>query len=225
MAIFLDEIGELSPLIQLKLLRVLQERIIERVGEADPRIVDVRVIAATHRDLKQMVDDGTFREDLFYRLHVFPIYMPPLRERRSDIPMLVQHFIDRFNVQTGKVIQGIGADALNAMIDSPWRGNVRELENAIEHAFVTCRGDVLELEHLPAELRNGESGFSSTQTHTTSSFTNKRLSQGPRQARTADELRALLDEYGWKRNDVAEAMGISRVTLWRKMKDWGVLET
>ncbi len=151
--VFLDEIGDVSPLIQLKLLRVLQEREIERVGESVSRKVDVRVVAATHRDLKQLVREGTFREDLYYRVRVFDITVPPLRERREDIPLLVHHFIERFNRETGKAIVGVTAEVNVCSMDYCWPGNVRELENAVEHAFVTCQNDHISLFDLPLELR------------------------------------------------------------------------
>jgi len=154
--ILVDEIGDISPVIQLKLLRVLQERQLERVGESAPRKVDVRVICATHRDLRELVREGRFREDLFYRIRVFPMELPPLRRHKSDIPLLVDAFVQRFNLQTGKRILGLQPDALRCLMDCCWPGNVRELENAIEHAFVTCQSDRIGLFDLPTEFRVAE---------------------------------------------------------------------
>jgi two-component system NtrC family response regulator/two-component system response regulator HydG len=150
--LFLDEIGEISPAIQVKLLRFLQEREFERVGGDRPIQVDVRVIAATNRDLPAMVRDGRFREDLYYRLNVVGIEMPPLRDRRDDIPALAQHFLDRFVADNGKPLAGIAADALAALCAWDWPGNVRELENAVERAVVMTAGPRVTLRDLPPSV-------------------------------------------------------------------------
>jgi PAS domain S-box-containing protein len=155
--IFLDEIGDVSPLIQLKLLRVLQEKTFERVGESRSTTVDVRIITATNRNLKERVSQGAFREDLYYRINVFPVHMPPLRERREDIPLLCDHFVREGSERTGKRVDGFGEDALRLLMDYLWPGNVRELENAVEHAFVTAKGPTLGVIDLPAEIRNPSS--------------------------------------------------------------------
>lgn len=147
--LFLDEIGEISPAVQVKLLRFLQEREFERVGGGPTIRVDVRLVTATNRDLEQEVKDGRFREDLFYRLNVINIRVPPLRERPTDIPLLAHAFLRRFASENEKKIAGFTADALAAMTSHPWRGNVRELENCVERAVVMCRGDVVELGDLP----------------------------------------------------------------------------
>jgi two-component system response regulator HydG len=151
--IFLDEIGDLSPFIQVKLLRVLQEREIERVGDSKKRKIDIRIITATHKDLYSRVREGHFREDLYYRLKVFPIQLPTLRERREDIPFLVDHFIASMNEKTGKSVAGLSKAALRIFMDYPWPGNVRELENAIEHAFVLCDRKMIDSADLPIEIR------------------------------------------------------------------------
>lgn len=219
--IFLDEIGDISPLIQVKLLRVLQERTIERLGENRTRPVDVRVIAATHRNLKERVEQEAFREDLYYRLRVFPITIPALRERRSDLPMLVEHFIEKFNLQTGKHVRGMNADTRRAIMDACWRGNVRELENAIEHAFVICTGDLLELSDLPLEIRTPALRSQDCQPRRAevpaepSRMRRRRIS-------SREELIDLLEECDWNRTAVADRLGISRVTVWRKMKRWDI---
>jgi len=155
--LFLDEIGDISPAVQVKLLRVLQEREFERVGDTTPIRVNVRVVAATHRDLAAMVASGRFREDLYYRLNVFPIYVPPLRNRRSDIPLLVDHFLNIYAKQSGKHVRGITPDALDRMMAYSWPGNVRELENAVERAVLVCDGPLIDVAHLPAALQAVES--------------------------------------------------------------------
>ena len=146
--IFLDEVGELAPETQVMLLRVLQERVIERVGGARPVAVDVRVIAATHRDLTAAMSQGRFRADLFYRLNVFPIHVPPLRERHEDIPDLVKHFLHHFNRRLGKAVAHISPAALNRLQEYRWPGNVRELENIVERAMIVAGGDTLEVDPL-----------------------------------------------------------------------------
>ncbi|UCF94937.1 MAG: sigma 54-interacting transcriptional regulator, partial [Desulfobacterales bacterium] len=150
--LFLDEVGDISPRIQLKLLRVLQEKEFERVGDSIPVTVDVRVIAATNRDLREKVRRGEFREDLYYRLKVIEIALPPLAERREDIPLLVDHFQSRFKKKLNKNIENVAAEVLAAFMRYPWPGNVRELEHAIEHAFVLCRDRTLLVDHLPPEI-------------------------------------------------------------------------
>jgi len=150
--IFLDEIGDLSPGIQVKLLRVLQERTIEPVGGEKSVPVDIRVLAATHRSLGELVSAGKFRQDLYYRLRVVPIWLPPLRKRRDDIPLLAQYFVERFRQNTGRPIEGVDKRALGLMLDYCWPGNVRELENVIEYAFVKARHGLISKAHLPPEL-------------------------------------------------------------------------
>ena len=154
--ILLDEIGDISPLIQLKLLRVLQEKEIERVGESTPQKVDVRVIACTNKDLKEKVRRGEFRQDLYYRLKVVEVSLPPLRDRLEDLPLLVDHFCHSFNERFKKNIEGISNEVLGKFMDYPWPGNVRELEHVMEHAFVLCHGGVITLEHLPSEISDYE---------------------------------------------------------------------
>jgi len=146
--LFLDEIGEISPSVQVKLLRFLQEREIERVGSNETIKLNVRIVAATNHDLEQQVRDGEFREDLYYRLHVVTIHLPPLRERPSDIPLLAAHFLRMFSAENGKSIVGFADDALCALAHHAWHGNVRELENAIERAVVVCRGDEIRARDL-----------------------------------------------------------------------------
>ena len=152
--ILLDEIGDMPPPVQVKLLRVLQEGEVRRLGEARPRPVDVRVVAATLHDLEQRVKDGSFREDLFYRLNVLPIRLPPLRERPDDIPLLVEHFIERHNAVMQTPVRGITPRAMSCFAAHAWPGNVRELENAVERALVFCEGELIDVQDLPEPLRS-----------------------------------------------------------------------
>lgn len=154
-SLFLDEIGDMKPLLQAKLLRVLQEREFEPVGGLKPIPVDVRVIAATHRDLEQMVEEGKFREDLYYRLSVIPVSIPPLRKRRQDIPILVEHFTRRIGKQRKKPLAGFDVKALEALCEYPWKGNVRELENLIQHMTILHGGALVRFADLPEKYRNG----------------------------------------------------------------------
>jgi PAS domain S-box-containing protein len=215
--VFLDEIGELSPFIQMKLLRVLQEREIERVGESKKRKINIRIIAATHRDLYSLVRDGHFRDDLYYRLKVFPIFLPPLRERREDIPMLVTHFIQKQKQKTKKEIRGISQHDMRLLMDHTWPGNVRELENAIEHAFVLCTREQIEVFDLPVEIRQmyyqpDPGGMSSFPERT--SLPRKKLSK--------ERLLELLNESGWNNAEAGRRIGLSRTAIWKYMKKWNI---
>jgi PAS domain S-box-containing protein len=215
--VFLDEIGELSPFIQVKLLRVLQEHEIERVGESKRRKINIRIIAATHKDLYSLVHDGKFRDDLYYRLKVFPILLPPLRKRREDVPLLVSHFIEKQNKKTAKNIHGVSQAAMRVLMDYSWPGNVRELENAIEHAFVVCNRDQIELHDLPVEVRQARYPH---RVQTPAAQT------GPRPYRkasmTKEELLEILDESDWNKAEVARRIGISRTAVWKYMKRWDI---
>jgi transcriptional regulator with PAS, ATPase and Fis domain len=153
--LFLDEVGTMSPALQAKLLRVLQEREFERVGDSHTVKIDVRVIAATHSDLAKMVAEGTFREDLYYRLNVIPIVMPPLRERREDIPLLVQHFLERLCAELGRPAVTVSQEAIRRLMACAWPGNVRQLENAVERALAFSRGRAqLDVSDLAPEIQN-----------------------------------------------------------------------
>ncbi|VFQ45650.1 sigma-54 interaction domain-containing protein [Desulfoluna butyratoxydans] len=214
--VFLDEIGELSPLVQVKLLRVLQERTIERIGESRQRRLDIRVITATHRDLYALVKEGKFREDLYYRLKVFPIGVPPLRERKTDIPLLVRHFCHWLNTETEKNIQKISPTAMQRLLDHHWPGNVRELENAIEHAFVLCNARTILPDHLPLEIREKTCtpigpGAAIVEPPT--------LPSGPL---TRELLTARLHETNWNKAEAARRLGVSRTAVWKRMKQWGI---
>jgi PAS domain S-box-containing protein len=206
-SIFLDEIGDISPNIQLKLLRILQEREVERVGDSRVINVDVRIIAATNRNLHQLVDEGKFREDLFYRLNVIPVSIPPLRDRKEDIPLLLDHFVSQFNEQTGKNIAGITKEALNIVMDYDWPGNIRQLENAIEHCFVKSHGRSIEPAALPVEICLASKHYQSIQ-------------GGQRDER--ETIIASLQQAGWNKAKASRELGIDRVTLWRKMKKFNI---
>jgi len=205
--LFLDEIGDVSPSLQVRLLRVLQEREFEPLGATKPVKVDVRVVAATHRNVEEMVSDGTFREDLFYRINVVRIALPPMAERKEDIPLLVDHFIQRFSRLRGKEVKDISPEALAVLMRHDFPGNVRELENAIEHAFVLCRGETITPESLPDSLNPANA---------------------PKPAPTAlgdveaEFLRQALNRNDWNRQKTADELGIHKTTLWRKMKRLGL---
>ncbi|MCZ6677610.1 MAG: sigma 54-interacting transcriptional regulator [Candidatus Poribacteria bacterium] len=210
--IFLDEVGDISPLVQLKLLRVVQEREFERVGGRKTIRVDVHIIAATNKSLRQLVREGAFREDLYYRLRVVPITLPSLRERKEDIPLLVNHFLEKFRATTGKPIAGVTDAALAAMLDYDWPGNVRELENAIEYAFVRCQREQIYLADLPKELSEGE--------------TLGLIQKSEAEPLCLEEeksmiLQALKDVNGNKAK-AARLLGMGRTTLYKRMRAYGI---
>ena len=215
--LFLDEIGEISPFIQVKLLRVLQEREIERVGESRKRKIDIRIIAATNTDLYSLVKNGSFREDLYYRLKVFPILIPPLRKRREDIPLLISHFIHFQNQKTGNRIAGVSQSAMRILMDYTWPGNVRELENAIEHAFVLCDGGYMDIFDLPVEIRQFEY----------QPFPPRMVSTKPPGGQagkklTRETLLDLLNNCQWNKAEVSRRVGVSRTAIWKYMKKWDI---
>lgn len=215
--IFLDEIGDLAPSIQVKLLRVLQERSIERVGSEQPIAVDIRVLAATHRPLTGMVAEGRFRQDLYYRLRVVPIELPPLRARRDDVPILAQHFVDRFREETGRPIDGVGPEALAVMLDYPWPGNVRELENAIAYAFVKCRNGQIAPAHLPPELRGG--GALAAPFPSAGGLADPLAPPSPT---SRESVHHALNAAGWNIARAARQLGMSRTTLYKRIAEWGL---
>ncbi|WP_320045286.1 sigma 54-interacting transcriptional regulator [uncultured Desulfobacter sp.] len=217
--IFLDEIGEISPYIQLKLLRVLQEKEIERVGESKKRKVNIRIITATNKDLKSLVDEGRFREDLYYRLKVFPIFLPPLRDRREDIPLLVNHFIKLNNKISGGTVTGMAKPALKVFMEYDWPGNIRELANAIEHAFVLCVGRQIEPEDLPVEII-GQNTICAEPCR--SQPVPAPSGKKQRQPLERDRLLSLLRDSGWNKAEVARQTGFSRAAIWKYMKKWNI---
>jgi two-component system response regulator HydG len=212
--IFLDEIGDLSPAIQVKLLRFLQEKTIEKVGDPRPVQLDVRVIAATNCNLAAKVRQGTFRQDLYYRLKVVELNLPPLRERREDIPLLVAHFCERFNQTFKKQIQGISDETLALFMDYDWPGNIRELEHAIEHAFVLCRETRIECAHLPRDIREfDELPVDIGQVEPT-----------PESPAEAEALRQALQKTGWNKAKAARLLSMDRRTIYRKIEKYQIIE-
>jgi transcriptional regulator with PAS, ATPase and Fis domain len=209
--LFLDEIGDVSPALQVRLLRVLQERVYEPLGGIHPVKANVRIVVATNKDLSQLVKDGFFREDLFYRVNVIRLFLPPLRERKEDIPLLVNHFVDRFNNLQERDVVGVSDDVLDRLMAYDFPGNVRELENIIEHAFVLCRGGIIEPKHLPQSIPvNTQLG--PLLTH--------------RKTRVAETERMLIEEAiaqtGGNRAAAAEILGMHRSTFFRKVKTLGI---
>jgi two-component system response regulator AtoC len=213
--LFLDEIGELPPSLQVKLLRVLQEEEVRPLGESKARQVDVRVIAATARNLEREVATGGFREDLFYRLNVLPVHVPPLRERRKDIPLLVDHFLAHFRSSLGKPVRGIADDALERLSAYPWPGNVRELENVIERAVILCTGDRITLRELPANVVSPEAGPG----HEGAGDLCLRRA---RRTLEAELIERALRATGGNRTHAAKLLEISHRALLYKIKEYGV---
>jgi len=204
--IFLDEIAEMTPAIQLKLLRVLQEKQFERVGDGAPVSVDVRIIAATNQRLYEKMESGSFREDLYYRIKVVEIMLPPLRERPDDIPLLVDHFIGQYNRKFGKSIRGVSQDVTERFMAYRWPGNIRELQHALEHAFVKCPQSIIASEHLPPELL-------------AHAIENTILREKtPRNVLTKDMMLAALQKTDWNIAKAARLLNLSRQHLYKKMK-------
>ncbi|MGB6064657.1 MAG: sigma 54-interacting transcriptional regulator [Desulfomonilaceae bacterium] len=204
--IFLDEIGDIPLSMQVKILRVLQEKEFERVGDSTPVKVDVRIISATHRNLSEMIARSEFRKDLFYRLNVIPIRLPPLRDRREDLPLLIEHFIEENRLKTGKDMTGISNQAMNSLMSYSWPGNIRELLNAIEYAFVVCRQAYIEERHLPEAIKNGKS-----------SVPPAKDGQGER-----ERIVEAMKQAGGKKIEAARLLGITRQALWKKMAKLGI---
>ena len=207
--LFLDEIGEISPALQVRLLRVLQERIYEPLGATAPVKADVRILAATNRDLKAQVEAKTFRLDLFYRLNVVHLNLPPLRERLEDVPLLAEHFIDHFNRLHDRHVVGISEEALALIGRHDFPGNVRELENIIERAFVLCGSGPIDISHLPEDLG-------------TPRQTAKAVVPASLQEAEAQVLRQVLDRHPADRAAAAAELGMHRSTLFRRMKALGL---
>ncbi len=204
--LFLDEIGDISPALQVRLLRVLQERVIEPLGSTQPQRVDVRVVAATNRNLAELVREGVFREDLYYRIRVIHLVLPTLKSRREDIPLLVEHLVAKFNLRQGKDIAGVSAEAMARLMEHDFPGNVRELENVIEQAFVLCRSGIIEVRHLPPELRPGADSRGGL--------------EGPMDLKTMEKrfIEQTLSYHKGNRLKAARDLGIDPSTLYRKIK-------
>jgi len=210
--LFLDEISSTSTAFQADLLRALEDGEFMPLGETKTVKVDIRVVAAANTDLKKLMQDKKFREDLYYRLNVVKISLPPLRERKEDIPLLVEHFIQKFNIIKGKAIQGVAPEVLSLLIDYPFPGNVRELENIVEYAFISCKGRLILLEHLSRDLLDGsrDKGVDFPEVQT------------PYEHKEVLKIRTILDQHGGNRSEAARSLGMSRSTLWRKMKKYGL---
>lgn len=228
--ILLDEVAEMPLHLQVKLLRVLQEKTFERVGESTPRNTDARVVAATNRNLQRAVLDGEFRDDLYYRLRVVPIEIPPLRERREDIEPLAHHLLNRVNARHDRAVR-FGPDAMRAILRYNWPGNVRELENALEYAVAVSKGQTLHLRDLPVEVgeldRRDRPALEAKVSAAVPPPLPAELPEDlPMAAEVSepDRIRAALDANQWRRADAAAALGMSRTTLWRKMREHGLIE-
>ncbi len=210
--LFLDEIGDISPALQVRLLRVLQERVYEPLGSDGPVHADVRILTATNRSLADLVAAGEFREDLFYRINVIRLDLPSLRERMEDVPLLVDHFLARFNRRFGKDIAGVSSAALSILMEHDFPGNVRELENIIEHVFVLCSGGMVKPEHLPESLRSGKGDSAGL--------------PGPGTTLQQVEKWMILEALrrnGWNRLAAASDLGIHKSTLYRKIERYGIV--
>ncbi len=208
--LFLDEIGDIPLSTQVKLLRVLQEKEVERVGDHTPIPIEVRIIAATHRDLERMCREGAFREDLYYRLNVIPIRVPALRERPEDIPALVNHFVRAVRIRTEKPISGVTEEAMRMLTAYTWPGNIRELINVVEYAFVVCHDELVSPRHLPSLA--GVRRRTPTPVGTA----------GIHEEEKREELLRILEETRGNRQEAARLLGISRVTLWKLLKRHGI---
>jgi len=206
--IFLDEIGDISQRIQLHLLRVLQDMEFERVGDSTPVRVDVRVIAATNQDLSAKVRSGEFREDLYYRLKVVEITMPPLRERMEDIPLFVDHFINKFNKRLNREVSGVSSGVSKIFMDYPWPGNVRELEHTLEHAVILCRQNIITVDHLPAQFRDLKK--------------TEKISGGDGAKNELKEILSALEKTAGNKSRAARLLGMDRKTLYRKIERYNI---
>jgi PAS domain S-box-containing protein len=210
--VFLDEIGDLSPAVQVKLLRFLQQKEFERVGDTRPIKVNVRVIAATHQNLMDKVEQGTFRKDLYYRLKVVDVFLPALRERREDIPLLVEHFRSRFVHQFHKNILHVAEDVYKIFLSYRWPGNIRELEHVMEHAFVVCDGTEITAAHLPQELCLQTSSIRAVPVKNTVTHCSE------------DAVRRALEKTAWNKAKAARILGVGRQTLYRKLIEYNIAE-
>lgn len=211
-SIFLDEIGDLALSTQVKLLRVLEEQVIERVGDNRPIPVDVRIISATNKNLEEMVQSGSFREDLFFRIRVIPVHLPPLRERKEDIPLLAETFFQRLKLKYSTQIKGISTQAMQALCRYPWPGNVRELKSAFEYAFVACQNRLIQPEHLIPHI---------------TAASERTPDPTPSPVDTAkepnkQELINTLQKTRGNQSETARLLGVSRVTVWNRMKKYGI---
>jgi two-component system, NtrC family, response regulator HydG len=212
--IFLDEIGDLPLSTQVKLLRVLEEKVIERVGDGKPIPVDVRIISATNKNLPALVEKGSFRKDFYFRINVIPIYLPPLRERAQDIPLLAESFFRKIRLKSGKSIEGISNSTMEVLMNYSWPGNIRELKSAFEYAFVTCQDSLVQPHHLPPDILKEKSASTEIEAAAPS-----------RQEIKKRQLIDALSRAKGNQSLAAEILGISRVTVWNRMKRLGIRYT
>jgi two-component system response regulator AtoC len=217
--LFLDEIGELPGQLQVKLLRVLQDGEIRRIGESKPIQIDVRIVAATVKDLSKEVNEGRFREDLFYRLNVLPIHIPPLRERKEDIPLLIHHFIGKYNQAMSKSVEGVDHRAMDTLMNYKWYGNVRELENTIERAIVLSEKENIELENLPMEIQNFREEFQ-TEAIPDEEYSIKKASK----TLEINLIKKALQKTKGNHTHAARLLEISHRALLYKIKEYGIVE-
>ncbi len=215
--LFLDEIGDIPLPVQVKLLRVLEEKMIQRVGSNTSIPIDVRIVTATNKNLEKMIESGRFREDLFFRINVFPITCPPLSQRKDDITLIIQHFISLQAEKTQKNILGFTPEAMRLMVAYPWPGNIRELRNAVEYAFVLARGKSIKPEHLPEKIAkhtlNGRTAAKDTHTSPT---INVGLSE-------KEALLDALQKTDGNQTEAAKILGVSRITVWKRIKKHGII--
>lgn len=211
--LFLDEIGDMNVQLQSKLLRVIQERKVRAVGDNLDKAVDVRIVAATHKDLKAAIKEGLFREDLYYRLSVIPIAIPPLRQRRDDIPLLAEHFLQKYAATNNAKVKGFTKRAVEKIMNLKWEGNVRELENVIERAVVLCNGTLIDESDIPSpETTNAESFFSSS------------ISDFPTVSQLEERyIRVVLEKTAGRKDKAAQILGMNRRTLYRKEREYGLV--
>jgi two-component system, NtrC family, response regulator HydG len=211
--IFLDEIGDLPIPTQTKLLRVLEEKVLERVGSSSPIATDVRIISATNKDLMSLVEKGEYRKDFFFRINVIPIFLPPLRQREGDIPLLSEKLFQKMRLKSGKAIGGISRETMEILVNHNWPGNVRELKGAFEYAFVTCHEEIIQPCHLPETILRPKSVQQAAP---------PKKSAFNLQAIEKQELLEILERTGGNQSKAAEILGVSRVTIWNRMKRYGI---
>jgi DNA-binding NtrC family response regulator len=219
--LFLDEVADLPLPLQVKLLRVLQERTFERVGESRPRTTDARIVAATNTDLRRAVQEGRFREDLYYRLRVVPLEIPALRQRRQDVEPLATFLLARVGARQGRALR-FAPDTLRLLLEYPWPGNVRELENALEYAVAVCKGQTILPEDLPAELGAGAPAPFAPLPVAAGFVAALPARRAEADAVDSARIRGALDACRWRRHEAARTLGISRTTLWRRMRELGL---
>lgn len=211
--LLLDEVGETAPSTQVKLLRFLQDGEIRRVGDNEPIHVDVRLLAATNQDLQKAIAEGRFREDLYYRLNVIPIRLPPLRERRDDISLLINYFFEKYTAQLKRKVKSISSETVKILIAYNWPGNVRELENVMERAVILANQSVILPENLPPSIREAQNETGESK---------KKIAEQTLEELEKDYILKLLERYAWNQKKASEILGISTTTLWRKLKSYGI---